>query len=87
MAAFQLFNFRSLEAMTQAEFSESLFSYIGNQFYSREQAHLTFKRYDQDNDHRINYREWCRLVVPNDRVLSGLLLGRSPSSDRTGFET
>lgn len=46
MSAFQLFNFRGLEAMTLAEFSESLFSYVGNSFYSREQAHLTFNRYD-----------------------------------------
>lgn len=48
MAAFSLFNFRGLEAMTLAEFSESLFSYIGNSYYNREQAHLLFSRYDQD---------------------------------------
>lgn len=27
------------------------------------------------------------MVVPNDRVLSGLLLGRHPSADKTSYET
>ena len=38
-------------------------------------------------DGRINYREWCRIVVPNDRVLSGLLLGRTPNTDRMTQDT
>ena len=76
--AWQLFNYRGLEAMTMAEFSESLYSYIGNRFYDRDQSYLIFKRYDADMDGRINYREWCRLIIPTDRVLSSLLLGRSP---------
>ena len=38
--AWQLFNYRGLEAMTMAEFSESLYSYIGNRFYDRDQSYL-----------------------------------------------
>ena len=34
--AFEIFNLRGIEAMTHAEFSESLFSYIGNSFYNRD---------------------------------------------------
>jgi len=87
MNAFQIFNLRGLDGLTPAEFSESLYSYIGNGFYDRDQAHLVFKRYDDDIDGRINYREWCRLVVPNDKVLSSLLLGRNPISYRVSLET
>ncbi len=36
MAAFQVFNFRGLESLSQAEFSEALFSYIGNTHYDRD---------------------------------------------------
>ena len=46
-----------------------------------------FTRYDQDLDGRIDYREWCRLILPCDRVLSSLLLGRNPVGDRTNIET
>ena len=35
----------------------------------------------------INYREFSKLVVPNDRVLSGLLLGRAPGISRMSLET
>ena len=87
MAAFQTFNFRGLEVLSKQEFSESLFSYIGNSFFNREQEHLIFTRYDDDMDGRISYREWCRLVVPNDRVLSGLLLGRTTGVERMSQET
>ena len=73
--------------MTQAEFSESLFSFVGNSFYNREQETLLFRRYDHDMDSRINYREWVRLVVPNDRVQSSMLLGRTPTSDRLSIDT
>ena len=38
-------------------------------------------------DGKVSYREWCRLVVPNDRVLSGLLLGRTPGVARMSQET
>ena len=47
---FKIFNFRGIEALSQAEFCESLFSYIGNSYYSRDQAHLMFSRYDVDMD-------------------------------------
>ena len=87
MSAFQTFNFRGLEVLSKQEFSESLFSYIGNSFFNREQEHLIFTRYDDDMDGRISYREWCRLVVPNDRVLSGLLLGRTTGVERMSQET
>ena len=46
MAAFHVFNFRGIEAFSKAEFTESLFSYVGNSFYNRDQAHLLFSRYD-----------------------------------------
>ena len=87
MAAFQIFNFRSLEQLNKNQFSESLFSYIGNSFFNREQEHLIFIRYDDDMDGQISYREWCSLVVPRDRVLSGLLLGRAPGVARMSQET
>ena len=35
MGAYQLFDYRGLESMSKAEFSECLFSYIGNTFYDR----------------------------------------------------
>ena len=38
-------------------------------------------------DGLINYREWRRLIVPNDKVLSNLLLGRAPHSERMSRET
>ena len=86
--AWQLFNYRGLESMTMAEFSEGLYSYIGNRFYDRDQSFLIFKRYDADMDGRINYREWCRLITPTDRVLASLLLGRSPpTGTRISSET
>ena len=34
--AFQIFNFRGIIEMTQAEFCESLFSYIGNSYFNRD---------------------------------------------------
>ena len=46
MAAFQIFDYRGFESMSEVEFSECLFSYIGQSFYDRNQAHLLFKRYD-----------------------------------------
>ena len=76
-SAFNVFNFRGLEALTHAEFSEALFSFIGNSYYNREQSYLMFNRYDKDVDGRINYRDFCRMIVPSDRVLSSLLCGRS----------
>ena len=30
MEAFQIFNFRGIESLSQAEFCESLFNYVGN---------------------------------------------------------
>ena len=60
---------------------------MGNSFFNREQEHLIFTRYDDDMDGKINYREWCRLIVPIDRVLSGLLLGRAPGVNRMSHET
>ena len=48
---------------------------------------MIFTRYDDDMDGKISYREWCRLVVPKDRVLSGLLLGRAPTVSRMAPET
>jgi len=45
-AAWHLFNLRGSQFMSKADFSESLFSYIGNSYYNREQAFLIFKRYD-----------------------------------------
>ena len=82
-----MLNFRAFEAMTHAEFSEALFSFIGNSYYNREQSYLLFHRYDKDMDGRINYREFCRLIVPNDRVLSSLLCGRSSVPGRVTQET
>ena len=78
---------RALEAMTPAEFSECLYSYIGNRFYDRDQSYLIFYRYDADGDGRINYRDWSRLVMPCDQVLSGMLLGRVPSTNRLCEDT
>ena len=46
-----------------------------------------FHRYDQDRDNRVNYREFCRLLVPNDKILANLLVGRCIISDRISFET
>jgi len=66
MGAFTLFNYRGLESLSKAEFSESLFSYIGNSYYDRNQAYLVFLRYDQDYDQRLNYREFCRMIMPSD---------------------
>ena len=87
MMAFQLFNFRGLETLNKKAFGESLFSLIGNSNYNRDQEHLIFARYDDDMDGLINYREWCRLIVPHDKVLSNLLLGRAPHSERMSRET
>uniref|UniRef100_A0A7S3MHN6 EF-hand domain-containing protein n=1 Tax=Favella ehrenbergii TaxID=182087 RepID=A0A7S3MHN6_9SPIT len=81
MNAWSMFNFRGLESMSMAEFSESLYSYIGNRFYDRDQSYLIFKRYDADMDGRISYREWCRFITPSDRVLASLLLGRTPPAN------
>ena len=36
MSAFQVFNMRGLESLTKTEFSEALFSYIGNSFFNRD---------------------------------------------------
>jgi len=36
MNAFKLFNLRGIEALSPAEFNESLFSLIGNGFYDRD---------------------------------------------------
>ena len=36
MNAYQLFNFRGMEPQSQAEFEESLFSFIGNSYFSRD---------------------------------------------------
>ena len=85
--AFQIFNFRGIEALSYAEFCESLFSYIGNSYYNRDQAYLLFTRYDADMDSRLSYREWVKLVVPTNPVLSRLLLGRNPVADRVSSET
>ena len=38
-------------------------------------------------DGRINYREWCRLLVPTDRVMSQMLLGRNPVADHISYDT
>ena len=38
-------------------------------------------------DGRISYREWCRLIVPSDRVMSSLLLGRTPVNGRVSQDT
>ena len=73
--------------MSKAEFSECLFSYIGNTFYDKNQAYLIFLRYDQDNDLRINYREFCRIIMPLDRTIANRLAGRGPVADRMSWET
>lgn len=46
MAGFSLFDHRGLQALSQAEFSESLYSLIGNSYFDRSQAYLIFSRYD-----------------------------------------
>ena len=44
-------------------------------------------RYDQDGDLRINYREFCRMIMPTDTVLANLLASRAPVADRMSWET
>ena len=44
--AFSLFDYRNLRSLSEAEFSESMFSFIGTQFHDRSQLKLLFKRYD-----------------------------------------
>lgn len=78
---------RSIELMSPADFSECLYSYIGNRFYDRNQSYLIFSRYDADDDGRIGYREWCRMVMPCNNVLSSLLLGRTPTTSRLCKDT
>ena len=87
MGAYTIFDYRSLESMSKAEFSECLFSFIGNSYYNRDQASLIFSRYDKDGDMRINYREFCSIIMPSDTVMANLLAGRGPVADRMSFET
>ena len=87
MGAYKIFDYRSLESMSKAEFSECLFSFIGNSYYNRDQASLIFSRYDKDGDMRINYREFCSIIMPSDTVMANLLAGRGPVADRMSFET
>jgi len=60
-----VFDYRNLGYMTQEEFSHFLFSYIGKQAEceTRAAVHL-FQRHDVDKDGRINYAEFCRIMVP-----------------------
>ena len=73
--------------MSKAEFSECLFSLIGNSYYNRDQASLIFSRYDKDGDIRINYREFCTIIMPSDTIMANLLAGRGPVADRMTYET
>ena len=73
--------------MSKAEFSECLFSLIGNSYYNRDQASLIFSRYDKDGDMRINYREFCTIIMPSDTIMANLLAGRGPVADRMTYET
>jgi Ca2+-binding EF-hand superfamily protein len=50
---------------------------IGHELYNRNQSFLLFSRYDEDKDGKITYREFCRLVVPADKVQAGLLMKRT----------
>ena len=55
-----------------------MFSLIGNQYYDRAQSELLFRRYDQDSDQKIDFREFCRIIVPVDLNAAKRLVARKP---------
>ena len=64
MAAWQVFDYRNVGYLDQQEFTQFMFSYIGSGSADRREVINMFLRHDIDHDGRINYAEFCRMLVP-----------------------
>lgn len=87
MLAFQLFDFCERGSLSKPQFAESLFSLIGHELYNRNQSFLLFARYDEDRNGVINYRKFCKLVIPTDKSSADRLMNRISTRDRMSFDT
>ena len=64
MGAYDSFDSRQFGYMDLNEFTDNLFSYIGESImFDRRQASLLFLRYAAP---KISYSEFCKMVTPND---------------------
>jgi len=88
MAAYAAFDYRNAGCMTIEEFNDCLFTYVGHQSCDNRLGVYVFLRHDADLDGRMNYGEFCRLLVPKTNTkLAACLLDRSLNSDRFSHET
>lgn len=89
MAAWQVFDNRNIGYLSAEEFVGFLCSYIGSAFCNSHSAISLYTRHDCDMDGKINYVEFCRMLVPKiDRQSQTKLLDRSsPVADRLSYET
>lgn len=88
MGAYSVFDYRNVGCMTMEEFSDCLFTYVGHQSCDNRLGVYVFLRTDADLDGRINYGEFCKLLVPKtNTVLSARMLDRCVPQDRFSHET
>ena len=88
MAAFATFDYRNLGCLSSSEFVECVLRYIGSSTVDPRLGVYLFIRHDSDMDGRINYGEFCRLIVPKINANLGTrLLDRTPIADRLSNET
>jgi Ca2+-binding EF-hand superfamily protein len=88
MAAFATFDYRNLGCLASTEFVDCMQKYIGMGAADPRLSTYLFIRHDSDMDGRINYGEFCRLIVPKINAdLGTRLLDRSPIADRLSYET
>jgi Ca2+-binding EF-hand superfamily protein len=48
---------------------------------------LLFARYDEDRDGRINYKKFCKMIMPTDSKAASRLMNRISTRDHISYET
>ena len=46
---------------------------------------LVMAKYDKDNDGKLNFKEFCDVIVPKDKNYASLLINRKAYNSNTSF--
>ena len=53
---------------------------------SRDEMELIMRKYDKDSDGKLNFNEFCEMIVPKDRNYSSLLKSRKAYNAHFDFK-
>ena len=69
MECFKIFDRTSRGFVTLSDLKDSLKYLLGYEYKSTEEAYLLFKRFDKDQDGKLNYQEFSAIFIPRDKYL------------------